>query len=102
MLEQAAWILQPWSFVAQAADGPAHVAQIRDASATPLGFVRLAGESHSSWLAWLGRVRLDVFETEDASLLMTLRRTWGLLGSWDLEDADQAPGAAQGHEKRSV
>ena len=89
MLEQSTWLLEPWNFVAKANDGAAHIASIRDTAGNPLGFVRLDGDARTSWFSWLGRVRLDVFETDDASHLMTLRRTWGVLGSWDIEDAEQ-------------
>jgi hypothetical protein len=89
MLEQSTWVLEPWTCDAASSDAPAQVANICDAAGKRLGFVRLHDPSKSSWLSWLGRVRLDVFETDDASHLMTLRRAWGVLGSWDIEDADQ-------------
>ena len=41
-----------------------------------------------SWLFWLRKIRLDVFETDDASHLMTLMRSWTLFPIWELHDAE--------------
>jgi hypothetical protein len=36
----------------------------------------------------LGRKKVEVFESEDESLLMTLYRPWGLGRKWDVVDAE--------------
>jgi hypothetical protein len=87
MLEHAALLIHAWTHK-PLPDGPAWVRPITDSTGFPLGFLRFDGEPNASWFAWLRKVRLDVFETDDASHLMTLTRRWGILSSWDVEDAD--------------
>jgi hypothetical protein len=41
-----------------------------------------------AWLSWLSRPVLEVYETEDASLLCTVHRRWGLSPAWGVCDAD--------------
>jgi hypothetical protein len=38
---------------------------------------------------WLGRKKIQVFESEDESLLMTLLRPWGPLRAWEVLDAEE-------------
>src|SRR5262249_30357263 len=49
-----------------------------------LGFVR----RRSGLLSWLTGQAMEVFETEDASLVLTLRRPWGLSRTWEVVDAE--------------
>ena len=88
MLENTTLLLLPWMHVPDAGDGPAWIRRITEASGAPLGFVRLDGEPRTSWLSWFRKIRLDVFETEDASHVMSLTRFWGVLSSWEIEDAE--------------
>ena len=67
MLEQASLLVHGWT----QQEGP-WTRPISDAAGRPLGFVRLGGEAGTSWLSWFRKARLDVFETEDASHLMTV------------------------------
>jgi hypothetical protein len=90
MLEQSPLLVHGWKRSAQ--HGPAAEAWIRpitDDAARPLGFVRYQLLPALSWFFWLRRVRLDVFETEDASHLMSLTRSWTMLQIWELYDADE-------------
>jgi hypothetical protein len=87
MLEHSPLLIHPWSHK-PLADGPAWVRPITDSAGLALGFLRLDGEPNASWFAWLRKVRLEVFETDDASHLMTLTRLWGISSSWDVEDAE--------------
>jgi hypothetical protein len=68
-------------------NGAAWVRAITDDMLRPLGFVRLQ-RSSSSWLFWLRRTRLDVFETDDAAHLMSVSRSWTMLRVWDVHDAE--------------
>jgi hypothetical protein len=43
------------------------------------------------WLSWFARPVLEVYETEDASLLCTAQRVWGLSPPWRVCDADGHP-----------
>ena len=81
MLEQRGLVLGAWTG-AEPRQRP-----VLDAdSDEPLGFVRCHGRR--GWLRWLGGQTLQVFETEDASLLLTLFRPTGWLRAWQLDDAD--------------
>jgi hypothetical protein len=51
--------------------------------------VRHAGDPASTWVAWLCKTRLDVFETDDASHLMSATKMWGILARWVVEDAEE-------------
>jgi hypothetical protein len=58
-------------------------------SRRPLGFVRRrlpnwGWQRLRLWNGWL-----DVFETQDASLLFTVRRRWGFTPTWNVRDADR-------------
>jgi hypothetical protein len=41
-----------------------------------------------SWLRWLYRPVLAVHEADDAPLLFTVHRLWGLAPGWEVQDAD--------------
>src|SRR5262249_33753606 len=53
-----------------------------------LGFAcwRPPGTGWSRWLSW---PLLEVFETEDVSLLLTVQRLWGLTPRWGVCDAER-------------
>lgn len=88
MLEHSPLLLHAWTQKANPDGGRAWIRPITDAVGQPLGFVRFDGAPKTPWGSWLGKIRLDVFETDDAAHLMTLTRSWGVLGSWDVEDAE--------------
>ena len=87
MLEHSLLLLQGWS----RADGSPTVwtRPITDAAGRRLGFVRLEGDPLAFWFSWLRKVRLEVYETDDASHLLTLTRAWGVLRGWDVHDAEK-------------
>jgi hypothetical protein len=85
MLEHTILFLQPWSRASGAAPWQRRVT---DSAAKPLGFVRSVAPVRGSWFSWLRRTRLEVYETEDASHLMTLVRAWSLGATWITYDAD--------------
>ncbi len=87
MLENSPLLIHPWTHK-PLPDGPAWIRPITDKSGLTLGFLRFDGAPRRSWFAWLRKVRLEVFETDDASHLMTLTRQWGIASSWDVEDAE--------------
>lgn len=66
----------------------AWVRPVSDAGQRPLGLVRHETSAGASWLFWLRRIRLDVFETEDIAHLVSLTRSWTLLPFWDVSDAE--------------
>jgi hypothetical protein len=85
MLEIASLVIYPWQHAE--ADGWSR-AVADGATAAPLGRVRWRGRAEPGWLDWLRGQRMDMLETEDAALLMTLVRSWGLTRCWDLYDAE--------------
>jgi hypothetical protein len=58
-------------------------------SGAPLGFARR--EAPRSWCRPFARAILAVHEHEDAPLLFTVRRAWGLLPRREVRDADGHP-----------
>ncbi len=84
MLEHPCLRLAPWT----RADA-AWIRAVTDAAGGAVGFARFVGKSKSSWFSWLRGMRLDVYETDDASHLMTLIRPWGMFRIWDVYDADE-------------
>lgn len=86
MLESHGLILAPW---ARPPRGPDRQRRrtIRDAvSGEPLGFARRAAP-RPRWLGWLAPAVVEVFESEDDSLLCTVRGAgWGR--GWRILDAD--------------
>jgi hypothetical protein len=93
MLEQRELLLQPCTVFPASGDGPA-------AALTPDRTVRdpftgatrgLAGwrpRGRPWWLGWAGRPVLAVHEGDDAPLLFTVHRLWGLGPHWEVRDAD--------------
>jgi hypothetical protein len=89
MLEHSSLLVHGWTRTTLADAAEAWIRPITDGAARPLGFVRYQKLPALSWFFWLPKVRLDVFETQDASHLMSLTRSWTMLHIWDLHDADQ-------------
>jgi hypothetical protein len=89
MLEQSLLMLNSWMRQATPAGDYAWVRPIANAHGLGLGFVQFLGTPRTSWFTWLQPTRLEVYETEDASHLMTLSRSWGILGSWRIDDAEE-------------
>ena len=89
MVERTQLLIGPWAWLKAGAwpgwDRPAWGRTIADA-ATPLGFAR--GARLARW-PWLTRQQIDVLETEDASLLMTLRAPPFNFGRWHVVDAEE-------------
>ena len=75
MLEHSALLVYDWTQAVQPDGKNAWIRRIADAAAQPLGFVRCERHFTPTWLSWLRKVRLDVFETQDASHLMSLTRS---------------------------
>jgi hypothetical protein len=88
MLEQSSLLVHAWTHDTEPDGGLAWIRLVTDATGRPLGFVRLAGNPHGSWFSWFRKVRLDVFETDDASHLMSVSRSWGMLRMWEVDDAE--------------
>src|SRR4051794_10031633 len=88
MLEHENLLIHVWTRTNTPDGISAWLRPITNASGRSLGFVRFEGNPDASWLAWLRRIRLDIFETEDASHLMSLTRAWGRLRVWDVHDAE--------------
>ncbi len=90
MLERQRLLLCPWAepTAAPAAPRAGPRRQVLDAATgEPLGFV--ARRRPASWLRWLAAPVLEVYETEDASLLCTLRGPFWKDRPWEVHDADE-------------
>lgn len=90
MVERAELLIEPWRWLTPGALPGCEQAGwgrpiIDPATDAPLGFVRAV--RLRPW-RWLTAHRLDVLETEDASLLMSLRHPWLGLGRWHVVDAE--------------
>jgi hypothetical protein len=83
MLEYQGLALGPWADE----DGERRRIVSVPASGNALGFVRAHGTLGSRW-SWLARRSFEVFETEDASLLMSVYRPWGPFRGWSVFDAE--------------
>jgi hypothetical protein len=93
MLEQQGLLLRPWQAAAEPQGQPqAPGGRRRDvldlATGQPLGFVRGPASKGCFLVRWLTRRVLEVYEMEDASLLCTVSRPWGLAWGWEVLDAD--------------
>ena len=60
-------------------------------SGAALGYARWQPEQSSWWRRALGRGTLAVYEQEDEPLLFTIRRSWSLLPSRQVNDAEGEP-----------
>src|SRR4051794_30360819 len=83
MLEHARLHIAGWTAAAKG-----WTRAVSDEAGSPLGFIRFTGRTKASWFSWLRGTRLEVYETDDASHLMTLVRSWGMTRIWDVYDAD--------------
>jgi hypothetical protein len=83
MLERQELWLGPWS-----ADTPLRRVIHEADSREPLGQARWHPRPVSAWRRWLTRASLEVVETEDDSLLLTVRRLWSWAPAWMVHDAD--------------
>jgi hypothetical protein len=87
MLERAELLLLPWTLDTPDPDA-VWVRHVLDgATLATLGLVRGAS-LRPSWRTWFRAQRLEVLETEDAALLMTLVRSWGWSRLWSIYDAE--------------
>jgi hypothetical protein len=78
MLEHTSLRIAPWTLTDLKDARRVWMRRITDSTAKSVGYVRLAGEARTWWFAWLQSVRLEVYETDDASHLMSLVRSWGM------------------------
>jgi hypothetical protein len=88
MLEHALLVVHDWTQKAEPDGSLAWMRAVTDAAGRPLGFVRLDGDPRGAWFSWFRKVRLDLFETDDASHLMSVTRSWGMLRIWEVDDAE--------------
>jgi hypothetical protein len=91
MLEQRTLLLGPWQLTDS---GPGlGAAWTQPVFAVPggqrLGFIHHQLGIRWPLLRWLSRETLEVFETEDASLLCRVLRPCGLPWRWEVRDADE-------------
>lgn len=88
MLEQASLLVQAWMQAPNGGGGALWTRSISDADQKPLGFARLDRHTRSTWLPWFRKLRIDVFETEDASHLMSVSRLFAMSRAWVVDDAE--------------
>jgi hypothetical protein len=88
MLEHASLLIHDWTQTTLPDGERSWIRPVTDAAGQRLGFVRFAGDPKGSWFSWLRKVRLDVYETEDAAHLLSLSRSWAMLRLWEVDDAD--------------
>ena len=95
MLEQPSLLLRPWLHAfdeawpkAMGAGGGWLRVLVCPATEKRLGIAAWETTGPSGWRTWLSRKRIQVFESDDESLLMTLYRPWGLARTWDVRDAE--------------
>jgi hypothetical protein len=88
MLEHSPLLIDPWTRSTLADGEPAWIRVVTDTGAHRLGFVRYVGDPRRSWFSWLRASRLDIYETDDASHLMSLARSWSMLRTWEIDDAE--------------
>jgi hypothetical protein len=88
MLEASSLLIHPWHIGNGPTAGWARLVLDGTTSAA-VGRIRWTGPPDDAWFAWLRGHKLEVLETEDAALLMTLVRPWGLSRQWDVQDAEE-------------
>jgi hypothetical protein len=87
MLERQGLVLGPWGPAGVAGEAGPRRPVLDAATGEPLGFLSRT-DPGPRWLRWLLPVVLEAYETEDASLLCTLRGpTWGRRG-WEVCDSE--------------
>lgn len=83
MLEHLHLLLHAW------AHGPAGWSRlVTGPGGESIGLVRFVGDPAGPWLSWFRGLRLEVFETQDESHLLTLTRSWGFLQIWEVYDSE--------------
>jgi len=87
MLERQGLVLGPWATPDTRAGHPSRRVVLDAATGEPLGFVARAAPG-TRWLSWLRPAVLEVYETEDASLLCTLRGPSLGRRAWEVQDAE--------------
>jgi hypothetical protein len=92
MLEAQELWLAPWSAEPSrlAGDG-VKSRMICNVEGRALGCARCAQPASRTWWPLPGGAHLDIFETEDESLLCTVQRRFGLPPWWEVVDADRQP-----------
>jgi len=95
MLEEPALLVQPW-LPAQQLRWPAQTASaawarllINANTDARVGCALWHGSTRRGWLAPVASRKIEVFESEDLSLLVTLWRPWGIFRSWQIHDAEE-------------
>ncbi len=88
MLEHATLRVLNWTQVKQPGGGLGWTRSIETLDGQPLGFSRVVDDCQGIWFSWLRRIRVEVCETPDASLVMTLTRGWGIFRTWEIHDAE--------------
>jgi hypothetical protein len=98
MLESSQLLLRPWAPSTQLTDRLGRTPSLTwtrgildAASDEVLGAASWRQRATPIWLRWLVRPSVEVYETEDQSLLCTVRRGWGPATSWHVSDADGRP-----------
>ena len=100
MLEQQGLLLRPWRLAAPADKSHQAAAALTEpgtrnrdvldlASGRELGFVRARQSPVWRGFRWLARRILEAYETEDASLVCSVTRSWGLAWGWEVCDAEE-------------
>jgi hypothetical protein len=87
MLERPGLVLGPWGPPDAPGDAAPRRAVLDAATGEPLGFVRQAAPG-PRWLRWLAPVVFEVYETEDASLLCTVRAPSWSRRAWEVQDSE--------------
>jgi hypothetical protein len=87
MLERQGLVVGPWATSDARAGRPRRRAVLDAATGEALGFVAQATPG-SRWLRWLWPAVLEVYETEDASLLCVLRRPSWARRVWEVQDSE--------------
>jgi hypothetical protein len=96
MLEQPSLLLRPWLHAFDEA-WPKTLAHsggwlrtiVNPTTEQRLGIAAWETAGQNGWRTWLARKRIQVYESDDESLLMTLYRPWPLARTWDVRDAEE-------------
>lgn len=91
MLEQSPLLLRPCVTFPAVAPPGTPLTPVRAVYASSGELLGVAGWRMSewwSWLSWLAPPVLAVHENDDAPLLFTVHRRWGLGSYWEVRDAD--------------